>query len=209
MQTKARKYNQAQRVKRGAGIVGSVLRGVGARQMVTGYSSVRVDLSGDAAALRARLKGTWRNQLKRAEDSGVEVTVAHGGALAGLLERYDALQKRAGFVAHKRDFYLAFAATAEVRDVLVLSAVKDGAVIAAVLVLGHGAAATYTAGWTNATGRSHHSHNLLLWQAALALQQDGRRWLDLGGVETSRAPGIAHFKLGMGGDVYTLAGTYL
>ncbi len=188
----------------------AILAATGKRQMVTGYSSAWVDLNGDERALRGRLKGTWRNQLKRAEDSGVTVEVSHGGpALAALLETYDGLQKRAGFVAHKRDFYLAFAANGEARDVLVLSAVAEGEVIAAVLVLGHGAAATYTAGWTNDVGRSRHSHNLLLWHAAMALQRDGRRWLDMGGVETTRTPGITHFKLGMGGAVYTLAGTYL
>ncbi len=188
----------------------AAMAAVGKRQMVTGYSSAWIDLGGDERALRRRLKGTWRNQLKRAEDSGVAVEVNHGGpTLVALLETYDGLQKRAGFVAHKRDFYLAFAANAAARDVLVLSALADGEVIAAVLVLGHGDAATYTAGWTNDAGRSHHSHNLLLWRAAVALQQDGRRWLDMGGVETTRTPGITHFKLGMGGDAYTLAGTYL
>jgi lipid II:glycine glycyltransferase (peptidoglycan interpeptide bridge formation enzyme) len=41
------------------------------------------------------------------------------------------------------------------------------------------------------------------------LQQRGVRLLDLGGVNTQRSAGIARFKLGTGGRVLTLAGTYL
>ena len=35
------------------------------------------------------------------------------------------------------------------------------------------------------------------------------RWLDLGGIATDRSPGIARFKLGMGGEVAILPGTFL
>ena len=186
------------------------MRACGLRQMVTGYSTVWLDLAAEAETLRAGLKGTWRNQLKKAEGSGLAVTVDHGGvALADLLGRYDQLQRQARFAAHKQGFYQAFAAAAADRDVLVLTATQDGAPVAGVLVLGHGVAATYTAGWTSDAGRATHAHNLLLWQAVLALREDGRRWFDLGGVETTRTPGIARFKLGMGGEVTTLAGTYL
>ena len=37
----------------------------------------------------------------------------------------------------------------------------------------------------------------------------GVRWLDLGGLATDRSPGIARFKLGLGGEIVTLAGTFL
>ncbi len=186
------------------------LQGLGVRRMVTGYSTVWLDLAPSADALRKGLKGAWRNQLKQAEASGLEVVVSQGGsALTDLLARYDRLQRRARFTAHKQGFYLAFAEAAEARDVLVLTAALDGEAVAGVLVLGHGRAATYTAGWTSDAGRAVNAHNLLLWRAVGALRADGRRWLDLGGVETTRNPGIARFKLGMGGEVVTLAGTYL
>jgi lipid II:glycine glycyltransferase (peptidoglycan interpeptide bridge formation enzyme) len=73
----------------------------------------------------------------------------------------------------------------------------------------HGSAATYQVGWSNDTGRQFNAHNLLLWHAIEALQQRGVRLLDLGGVNTQRSAGIARFKLGTGGRVLTLAGTYL
>ena len=73
----------------------------------------------------------------------------------------------------------------------------------------HGSAATYQVGWSNDTGRRLNAHNLVLWQAMQALQQRGVRQLDLGGVNTQRSAGIARFKLGTGGRVLRLAGTYL
>ena len=51
--------------------------------------------------------------------------------------------------------------------------------------------------------------HLLLWHAIEALIRKQVRWLDLGGIATDRSPGIARFKLGMGGTVATLPGTFL
>ena len=44
-------------------------------------------------------------------------------------------------------------------------------------------------------------------QAALALRDDGVRWLDLGTVDTDVAPGLAHFKLGTGAELRQLGAT--
>jgi lipid II:glycine glycyltransferase (peptidoglycan interpeptide bridge formation enzyme) len=41
------------------------------------------------------------------------------------------------------------------------------------------------------------------------LKAQGIRMLDLGGVDTARGAGIARFKIGSGGEVMMLAGTYL
>lgn len=73
----------------------------------------------------------------------------------------------------------------------------------------HGKAATYYVGWMNPEGRAKHTHNLLLWQAVILLKQQGVEWLDLGGVDGLSMPGVSRFKLGLGGDLFTLAGTYL
>ena len=40
------------------------------------------------------------------------------------------------------------------------------------------------------------------------LREAGTVWLDLGGIDTQTAPGIARFKLGLGGEVVTQSGTY-
>jgi len=47
-----------------------------------------------------------------------------------------------------------------------------------------------------------------LWKAVIYLKSQGIGMLDLGGVNTHDLPGISRFKLGTGGDVVTLAGTF-
>jgi lipid II:glycine glycyltransferase (peptidoglycan interpeptide bridge formation enzyme) len=73
----------------------------------------------------------------------------------------------------------------------------------------HGTAATYEVGWTSDKGREIHAHNLILWKSIEELKSRGIRMLDLGGVNTTRSAGIARFKIGTGGKVLTLAGSYI
>ncbi len=81
--------------------------------------------------------------------------------------------------------------------------------IAGILVLRHGQAATYAMGWSNEAGRLVKAHYRLLWQAVLSLRELGVTDFDLGGVDTQRGAGVARFKLGLNGTVFTLAGSYL
>ncbi len=81
--------------------------------------------------------------------------------------------------------------------------------VGGVMMLRHGRAATYFIGWNGPQGRRVHAHNLLLWQALLALKAQGVECLDLGGIDGIDMPGVARFKLGLGGRLFTLAGTYL
>lgn len=48
----------------------------------------------------------------------------------------------------------------------------------------------------------------LLNRATLDLKAHGTKWLDLGGINAA-APGVARFKMGLGGKFFTLSGTYV
>jgi lipid II:glycine glycyltransferase (peptidoglycan interpeptide bridge formation enzyme) len=63
-------------------------------------------------------------------------------------------------------------------------------------------------GWSDEAGRKANAHNLLLWRGIDYLKKLGIERLDLGGVNTRVLPGISRFKLGTGGRLLTLAGTY-
>ncbi|WP_341897894.1 peptidoglycan bridge formation glycyltransferase FemA/FemB family protein [Ferrovibrio terrae] len=203
----------------------AALAQLGLRPMMTGYSSIRYDLRPGKDRLRANLDSKWRNMLKTAEKSALlleTASVAAGSwnaeAFAALLGEHARHRLEAGFLGPDATFYAAFAAAAKTapagEDALLFWAHAGthlGRVrpIAGILVLRHGHAATYAMGWSNEAGRLVKAHYRLLWQAVLTLQGQGVTDFDLGGVDTQRGAGVARFKLGLNGTVFTLAGSYL
>ena len=186
-----------------------MLRALGMKQVVTGYSSIWLDLAPPLEDLRAGLHGKWRNALTQAEKAGVTIEqTTHPRRLNQGLLLYDRFRRKKRFLGPTGDFIAALA-RADREAVLALTARRKDDLVAGVILVRHGVAATYLASWTSDAGRVGQAHNLLLWQGIEILKEAGTRWLDLGGVNTESQPGIARFKLGLGGEVFTLAGTYL
>lgn len=183
----------------------------GRRPVITGYSTGWVALEGALPEIRRRLHGKWRNQLVRAERAGLAVTVEGAGpGLDWLLAANEAHRRAVGYRGPSPAFLKRLAAAAALGgDLFCLVAREGGLPVAGVLVVRHGAAATYEVGYTNARGRNLRATHLLLWQAIERLRSAGVTALDLGGLDTDRAPGVAGFKLGLGAEVTTQAGTFL
>ncbi|WP_300544037.1 GNAT family N-acetyltransferase [Maricaulis sp.] len=180
-------------------------------RVMTGYSTVLLDLTQSAEALRAGLDGKWRNRLKAAEKSGLKVQQAgtKPAQYRWLLETEEGQRTERGYRAAPAALVPAYAeAKGERSSLLILRADKGRSKTAAMLFLIHGRAATYHMGWADETGRRDGAHNLLLWSAIEALQARGIVQLDLGGVNTASGAGIARFKIGTGGRVVTLGGSY-
>ncbi len=188
----------------------TLLRAAGLRRMITGYSSVWIDLSQTPAALRARLHGKWRNTLGTVEAKRLAVDATENmQQVSWLIDNYDTFRRRRRFTAPNARLLRTLAHSVGTENRVVLRAMEADEPIAGILLIRHGASATYVAGWTSQAGRQRHAHNLLLWQGIGELQRRGVAWLDLGGVNSHDAPGVARFKLGMGGELYTLAGLYM
>ncbi len=188
----------------------SALRSIGVRRIMTGYSTSWVDLRPDEETLRRRLDGKWRNQLRRGEEARLAIEASEGGKRLEWLLAQDAAQaRRRRYRSIGADLVSELVAALPRDHALTLVAKIDGEPAAGVLLLRHGNAATYQAGWVGEPGRERHAHNVLLWRGLTMLKRRGVAWLDLGGIETTSAAGIAHFKLGLGGGATTLAGTYL
>eukprot|EP01041_Mallomonas_annulata_P031256 gene31256-53530_t len=171
-----------------------------------------LDLEKPLPELKAGLEGKWRNRLtkvlshetlrfhiqpslKRCEWLlGKEVDQREARKFHGLpVEFVRAYIDSAA--DHPRAFAVAYAELG-----------KD--TIAAMLFLIHGRVASYHMGWADGQGRQLNAHNALLWKAMAYFQDKDIKVLDLGGVNTHDLPGISRFKLGTGGQVLTLAGTY-
>ncbi|MFC3052268.1 hypothetical protein [Kordiimonas pumila] len=192
----------------------SSMRSIGYRQVVTGFSTVWMDIRPPVATLRKALKGKWRNQLKTAEKNTIDISI--GGKkphqYSWLLEK-EALQRRerqyqgvpVGLVTAYSE-----AGTAKNRaGILSVTALSDRNKIAGAVFLLHGNSATYHIGWVGEEGRQKNAQNRVLWEGICALKEANISFLDLGGLNTADLAGIARFKLGLGTAPTSLAGTYI
>jgi lipid II:glycine glycyltransferase (peptidoglycan interpeptide bridge formation enzyme) len=184
----------------------------GFKRVMTGYSTVMIDLAQPAETLRSAMEGKWRNRLVRAEAEGsLKVFVnASPPQIRWLLAREGEQRATRNFRGLPTEFVQAWmdAAQSPAKAYAVSRAEVGGEIVAAMLFLIQGSVATYHIGWADGTGRKLNAHNLLLWRAMQYLAERGVVGLDLGGVNTHALPGISRFKLGTGGAVVTLAGTY-
>lgn len=183
------------------------------RRVVTGAATVMLDLRLSEDELRANLEGNWRNQLQAAENAGLKVVkmAPNPGAYRWLLDAE--LKQRAsrgldGLPPQFFDVYLQ-ARKNPAATTLGLRVDMGKSPAAGMIFLIHGSVATYQVGWSNDEGRKARANNVLLWRAIQELKARGMAWLDLGGINTQRSAGLARFKMSTGGQVQTLAGTYL
>jgi len=179
---------------------------VGGMKIAAGAELAMIDLI-SPSEMRVRLGQKWRNQLKKAERSGLKIKDAPLDATQHkwFLEAEAAQQKSRGYKSFPTGFLLAFAAI-NPGKARMFTATLDNQPIAAMLVLQHGAMATYQAGVTTETGRRTCAHNLLLWTIMNDLYARGIQSLDLGRADLS--PGLRRFKLGSGASIEHLAGSF-
>jgi hypothetical protein len=183
------------------------------RRVMTGHSTVVLDLQAEPAVLRAQLDGRWRYSLARAEES--LLTIHRVGTNAGqyrwLLDAEMQQREQRGLHGLPLQFFDLYVPSRQQpsKTILTMRADVGRDRVAGMMFLIHGESATYQVGWTNDAGREHNAHNLILWHAIQELRERGVRVLDLGGVNTTRSAGIARFKIGTGGQVLTCAGTFI
>ncbi len=182
--------------------------------LLAGRAEARLDLTQGLAALRRGMGGKWRNALVRAEasvaagamrlqDAPLPVDPAHW------LLRLEAAQRRArGYSAWPTALTLAYA-RANPGDARIFWAEHQGNPIAGLVILRHGAGATYHLGWTGPDGRRMAAHQVLIWQAVCWLCARGGTRLDLGQIDPDRAPGLMRFKLGTGASATRHGRTWL
>ena len=183
----------------------------GMHRVISGYSTIMLDLAATQEELLANMEGKWRNRMRGGEKNGV---TSHKvgqriDQYGWLLEREEQQRRRIGYAALSPLLVPLWQEEAGKDSLLTLRAEHDGEVVAGMLCLLHGQTATYHIGWNSDEGRGVGAHNLLLWELMCALKRRHIRWLDLGGVNTEDGAGIARFKLGSGGKLVSLAGSYI
>ncbi len=183
------------------------------RRIMSGMSTVMLDISLPMPDIRAQLEGRWRTSLVGAEASEMKVhrVGTNEGQYRWLLdnEKQQRVDKQLeGLPIPFFDMYVQ-SRKQPAKNILTLRSDLGRDRIAAMMFLIHGEAATYQVGWTSDQGRELNAHHLILWRAIEELRERGIRVLDLGGVNTIRSAGVARFKMRTGGKILTLAGTYI
>jgi len=184
----------------------AVLEACRLTQVKSGYTTAWLDLTRDATDLRAGLAQNWRNQLGMAERSDLVVDPTTSGQTRDwLLGAYERHKAETGYSGPSAELL----SSLSLADLRVCRALADGSPVAGTLFIRHGRCATYQAGWTGPQGRGAHAHNRLIWETLLALKAEGVEAVDLGGLDDANAPGVAHFKRGLGAKEVTLMGTFV
>lgn len=183
--------------------VRSILSETGLNRILAGYQTAWLDLRPSEESLMAGLDGKWRNQLRKAMQSGLKVAFSQDPSW--LLAQYERHKKEIAYSGPPA----AVLERLTPEELCVATAHLDGAPAAAVLFIRTGTCATYQVGWANADARKENAHNLLLWKGIMHLKVSGVEAFDIGGTDPKTAPGVAHFKTGLGGLPVTLAGTFI
>lgn len=172
-----------------------------------GWASAVLDLTPPEETLRANLKGKWRGPLNKGERESLEVRSGRGEVFAAFLESHHKM------IAEKD---LATSVTADLlralQDLLngdnrmeAFLATHEGAPVASVLIAKYGHTCEYLAGNVSDQGRRLSAGHLLLWQAILAMKEQGMRRFDVGGMDPQLTPeGILRFKRGLSAEPYRL-----
>ena len=182
----------------------------GYRQVMTGAHLAELPLFADAARRHAAAHPKWRASLRHAQAAGLTLrSQPYRGEADHWLIVAEARTRRAkGYHGLPGSLPQALG-QADKHALRLFWAERDGAPVAGMLFVRHGAAATYLLGWTGGEGRATCAHHLILDHAAAWLAARGHIRLDLGQVDTHAAPGLARFKIGTGAQVRQLGGSWL
>lgn len=178
------------------------VRGFGLMPLVTPMHHAIWRLGPDLAA---GLAGKWRNRLRSAMRAGVLVAPGTLATLDRLIAEEGQQRQARGY----RSLPSAFSRALPPETLRLWEWWQGGEIAAAMAFVRHGTSATYHLGWAADLARQRGVHAVMLMAAATALQAEGVDWLDLGSVDTDRAPGLARFKLGTGAKLRQLGATVL
>lgn len=162
-----------------------------------------VDLSRSVCDLRKGLQQKWRNCLHKAESKKLivkgEYTLRNATAFFKYYSNHMKFKNYSGpsvkFLSEE------FTELSKTQDIYFLWAFQKERPVAAIAVVFHGTTASYRLGWNTLQGRACNAHYLLLWEAIVYSKSKGLKFFDLGGILPDEAPGISHFKMGIGGEI--------
>ena len=180
------------------------------------YASGLLSLHKSKNELLSDLKGKWRNRLRKGIKLGITVTTKHVGSdkFESLWNIYRLFQSDKGFRGLSRNLLSSLIkqrGNGWSVDLFVANIQEDSGSnndLGMVITIQHGDTTTYLIGATTNAGRDLQANYVFLWDAILHAKNNGSRWFDIGGLNSTTTKGIAHFKRGINSDLYTLIGEW-
>lgn len=151
-------------------------------------------------ALPRMLKQKWRNRYAKALREGCTVAVSRpkSDAMAWLEAGEIAQRKTKGYRMLPADLPRSLAQHRGRAEAILVTARHSGQYVAAASFICFSDTATYFSGVTTPLGRTVSAQHAVLFAAATHLVKQGIKKINLGLVDTRKAPGLARFKLGTG-----------
>jgi lipid II:glycine glycyltransferase (peptidoglycan interpeptide bridge formation enzyme) len=166
-----------------------------------------IDLTRPEEALRADLRGKWRQYVNKASRAGIRVEAGGRDDLPDFYRLYGETARRAAFDVRREESYRAvweaFAPTGQAR--LLFARGADGEPLAVLLLVACGRRLTELHGGMSLAGAESRANYLLKWEAIRRAREEGFAEYDLWGLSH---PGIAHFKAGFGGREVRYVGAW-
>jgi lipid II:glycine glycyltransferase (peptidoglycan interpeptide bridge formation enzyme) len=184
-------------------------------------ATVRVDLTADEDELLRRMRKRTREKIRQAPRRGLVIREAGDEDFPTYCAIVEATSRRQGFGAYPRRYYEAmwreFSASG---DAVVLMAELEGRVLSATLLVGYGDRVTYKMGGWSGDKAPVQPNEAIHWAGMQWAKAAGYQYYDFDGIHKSIAAavlaggelpesarsGVAHFKLGFGGEVEVFPG---
>lgn len=172
------------------------------------YRSIMIDCDQDEDTLMRALHGKWRNPLRNALKSELELDIVPiANAHSRFHTLYQEVQAAKGFHPDiPPEFY--YALSGPDFDHEILFAQQGGADIAGMTIGRAGINAIYLFGATSDAGRRMNAGHYLMWHSIMRCKEWGMKWYDLGGIDPDSNPTVTRFKQRVGGVNQRAAGPY-
>ena len=179
-------------------------------------ATVQVDLEADEDEIMRRMRKRTREMIRQAPRRGLVVREAVAEDLPTYCSIVEATSRRQGFGAYPRRYYEAmWSAFSAAGNATMLMAELEGRVLSATLLVGYGDRVTYKMGGWSGEKTRVHPNEAIHWAGIQWAKAAGYRYYDFDGIHESIAralradgelpesarSGVAHFKLGFGGEV--------
>ncbi len=177
---------------------------------VSPYHTTILSLDSAESDLREGLRQSWRRMLRKAEAAGVEIREQKGQSPFRVLQGFyvELLRKKGFDGVDPSIFSRSQAGLSESEKITTLVGYRDDEPVTVHATSNLGETGVFLLSASSEKGYECRASYVAWWKAIIGSKKKGMRKYDTGGIDFEKAPGIARFKAGIGGQEKFYIGTY-